>query len=582
MLCLSVSAIAAIVHLIVAIGASRHIETVWDEAIDRHIAIGLRDHPLVGETPALDASQTRLPMYATAMLFRLTGRDDVAVARIASCMAGAVTVFATGMLGGLLFGGGVGAVAAVLLALSPYFIGFSRIAMTEGDVFFACMMTLAITSFVLYLRRSSMPRCVATAVFTAGAVGAKFHGLVLVLAFAVIMHFSRTGIAFTTRAPVWRIRRFQSLLAVGWAIAGLTLVTAHYSTNWAVFGWVLLMLLWMYTIAYGLINEAIDARPWPALISLLALAGLSFFVLMPVHLLQPAILRELVRRAISWDHRVPLALAVDHLRLYSGIVLFKLTLPLGILTLVGILWAALRERDEPKWRPAVLTVIWYGIALCFLPLRQSFYLMGVYPLIMILLAGMLDQVAKWARNYSKQMRTAWMVAATLLLGHYAWRVRSVYPDFHLHGSATVGDRWLGASALGYRNLIQTPSDGVESLIAWCKQNVKPGQRVVSYLWEDHIIAPLVADAKFEFVPRGVTEDSDTLPPPPPIDDADYVLVHINNRLGYGDRPPDMPDAQTLADHFKPVYTFQRSGLELAWVYERIDLPPPPTPTRPRR
>lgn len=568
--CLVVSLLAAIAHLIIALGASRHIETVWDEAVDRRIAIGLRDHPLVGEQPALDASQTRLPMYVAAKFFRLTGRDDIRVARVASALIGSVTVFATGMLGGMLFGGGVGAIAAILLALSPYFISFSRIAMTEGDVLFACCMTIAIASFVSYLRRPTMPRCLLTAVFMAFAIGAKFHGLVLVLVFAVITHFSRTGIAFTTRAPVRRIRHFQTTIAIGWVVAALTLLTAYYSQGWAILGWVVLLFIWFYAAAYGLIHEAIDARPWPALLGLMAFAGLSFFVLMPVHVLQPAILRELARRTLSWDHRVPLALIGDHLRLYSGIVLFKLTLPLGILTVVGLFWAALRERDEPKWRPAILTIIWFVIALCFLPLRQAFYLMGVYPLIMIVTAGMIDQVGSWARGYSKQMRKAWFIIAAGLLLHYGWRVREAYPDYHLYGRATVGDRWLGASALGYRNLIQTPSDGVESLIAWCRQNVRPGQHVVSYLWEDHIIAPLVADAKFVFVPRGISQDSDALPPPPPIDDADFVLIHINNKLGYGDRPPDMPDAQTLADHFKPVFTFQRSGLELAWVYERIE------------
>ena len=102
--------------------------------------------------------------------------------------------------------------------------------------------------------------------------------------------------------------------------------------------------------------------------------------------------------------------------------------------------------------------------------------------------------------------------------------------------------------------------------------------MVSYLWEDHIIAPLVVGVPFEFTPRGLTEDSDAVPPPPPIDNADYVLIHINNKLGYGDRPPDMPDAQVLTDHFKPVFTFKRAGMELAWVYERIEPRPMPTPT----
>lgn len=443
--CLIVSLLAAIAHLVIALRASRHIDPGPDEAVDRLIAIGLRDHPLVGEQPALDASQARLPMYVASMFYRISGRDDVRVARVASVLTGSVTVFVTGMLGGTLFGGGVGAVAALLLALSPYFLSFSRIGMTGGDTLFACCMTLAIACFVAYLRRPTMPRSLLTSVFMAFAIGAKFHGLILVLAFAVITHFSRTGIAFTTRAPVRRIRHFQTCIAIGWVVTGLTLLTAYYSQGWAIFGWVILLLLWIYTAAYGLLHEAIDARPWPALLGLMAFGGLSFFVLMPVHVLQPAILRELARRAISWDERLPLALIGDHLRLYSGIVLFKLTLPLGILTAVGLLWATLRERDEPKWRPTIMTIVSYVIALCFLPVRQTYYLMGVYPLIMIITAGMIDQVGNWARGYSKQMRKLWFAIAAGLLLHYAWRVWKAHPDYHLFGRERVSKRWLEAS-----------------------------------------------------------------------------------------------------------------------------------------
>ena len=574
LLCLVVSAVAAIVHLFLAGYSATHLETVWDESVDRRIALGLRDHPLVGEQPTLDPSQTRLPMYATALLYRVTGRDSVGMGRAGSIVCGAITVFATGMLGGSLFGGAVGAMAAALLAFSPYFIGFSRIAMTEGDVYFACTMTLALWSFIGYLRRPNITRAVGTAILLAATVGAKFYGGILVVVFLVLTRWTRLHRPLErdpSRRDLWR---YRNLLAMGWVVIGVTVIVAIWSKPGAVVGWVVLLAVWLYAVGLALIKRTLDPRPWPALFGLLALAGLSFFALIPVHLIEHRILRELLHRTLSWDHHVPLALAGDHLRLYSGIILIKLTWPLGILTALGLIYAAVTERDHARWRPIVLTTIWYVVALCFLPLRQTFYLMGVYPLLMILTAGMIEQVGVWARSYSRGLRSAWAVTAAGMFVHLVVQVRASYPDYHLYGHAWIGDRWLGAGAIGYRNLIQTPSDGVESLGHWCRQHIGAGRRVVSYVWEDAILDPLLAGAPFEFTPRGLSESSDALPPPPPIDTADYVLLHLNNRIGYGDRPPDWPDEKVLDALFTPVFTVSRAGLEVAWVYGRKVSNPP--------
>jgi len=239
---------------------------------------------------------------------------------------------------------------------------------------------------------------------------------------------------------------------------------------------------------------------------------------------------------------------------------------------VALVYAAAAERKDGRWRPLVYCFVFYVTALCFLPLRQTFYLMGVYPLLLIIMAAFTVQVGGWLKRLSPKAPLPWAILIILcLLGHLGVRVTRSYPNYRLHNYGWVGDRWLGAESRGYRNLIQTPSDGVAELIRWCNTDphVHRGDRVVSYLWEDQIIDRILPpDPHFHLIRRGIPPNSFAVPPPPPIGDADYVLVHISNLLGYGDRSPDWPPKDVLASRFDVVYTVQRGPLAVAWVYGR--------------
>ena len=78
----------------IAFFSSRHLERLWDEQVDHDIAIGLRDHPVTGARPAIDASQMRLPMYVNAIVFKLTGSDDLQTSRVVSLVVAGVTIVA--------------------------------------------------------------------------------------------------------------------------------------------------------------------------------------------------------------------------------------------------------------------------------------------------------------------------------------------------------------------------------------------------------------------------------------------------------------------------------------------------------
>jgi len=566
--------LAAVAGALIGWKSAGHLETLWDEHVDREIAVGLARNPLVGERPTIDPSQTRLPMYVNAAVFALTGRDDLPTSRAVSLVVGAATVLATAMLGRMLFGPMVGAIAALLLAFSPYFLSFVRISMTEGDVFFACFLTVSVWGLARYRARPTAGRWIAAAVLMGLAVGAKVFAVVplaVLLIDAALSNSARPVIGSTAQADG---KAVFVLVVVGAAAAVVGAVAAWISPLACTPVWALLTGLWAYTIWFAARKRAFPTRPGSAMIGLILLAIITFCAIMPVHLTAHEIVRTIVGRLFRWDHQAPLVHWADHLRLYAGIVLIKLTVPLGVITVAAVVYGLTRIRRDGAWRVCLLPTLGYIAAICFLPLRQTFYLMGVYPLLMLMTAAVIAAAGRRLWRWSRLGDAGWVVVVTSLLIHLAISDYRAFPWFHLYAYELIGNRWLGAESRGYRNLIQTPSDGVESLIRWCNTDprVRPGSRVVSFLWEDQpgqmVDDLLPASPQYVLVRRGLTSESAAVPAAPSIENADFVLLHINNLLGYGDRPPDHPPLDLLNGEFEPVYTVRRGVLDIGWVYAR--------------
>lgn len=573
-----VAVVIAVASALFAGRSASHLERLWDEQVDHDIAVGLRDHPLTGEKPAIDASQLRLPMYVNALVFAVTGREDLATSRLVSLACGAVSVVATAALANALFGPLSAVLAALLLGFSPYFLSFERIAMTEGDVFFACFVTLAVLTFVRYLQYPTNARWTLAGIMLALAIGSKFFAIFLFPVYLVLATSTRARGDWQPPYDPAALRRLRASITIGLFLAVLCPVavwtarrygSSTVQTPVAIVGWLAVFASLLHATTMALRHGALPRAGLGRTLAMIAFGILACAALMPVHVTEPDIAIELARRTLRWDHRLPLALWSDHLRLYSGIVLLKLSIPLGIVTSIAMLLAAFRERDDGRWRPCILPVIFYVVLLCFLPLRQTFYLMGVYPLMMILTAAMLAELMTWPRATSTRILVCLPIVATL--GHSGWLLSRSYPHLQLHGYRICGDSWMGRESRGYRNLIQTPSDGVEEMIRWCcaDSNVRSGAKVVSFLWEERIIESILPhDARIDFIPRGLSQETDALPTPPSIQGADVVLLHINNLLGYGDRPPDTPPMDVLARDFRIAHTVTRGPLAVGWIYVR--------------
>ncbi|MBX3396422.1 MAG: phospholipid carrier-dependent glycosyltransferase [Phycisphaerae bacterium] len=590
--CFVFSMFVAAFGMTIARGSVAHMDIMQREQTDLRIAEGLRSAPMFGARPTLEPARLRLPMYVNALASWWTGRSDLAQSRDVSAFAGAVTVVAAAGLANLQFGMGTGLLTAVLLAFAPYFLAYSRLAMTEGDVFFACFATLGLWGYSSYLRAPTAARWLLAAILFGLSLGTTVLAFFLLPVFWVLSATTYSEPAFRLSRMPDHTRRLNRLLAWQFAIIlvtalialldryppdqpGLEFVARHARTS-AIVGWGVLALMWLATIVYVLSIGILSRSRGERFRAFAAMGFSSFFVLMPVHLLDPCIARELIIRGFTWDHHWPFALILDQLRLCSGVLLLKLTVPVGIVTVLALIYAMLREREDSRWRPCIVATVIFVIALCSLPQRQSCLLMGIYPLVVITTAGALVGTIRWVRELrSTGLIVAWLLVFAAGVAIVGFESRRAWPDYQVYGAELLSDRtnwrWLGADSRGSCNLIQTSCDGVESVIEWCESSdtVFPGARVVSFFWEDGIVRSALPERpRYVFVPRGGTSASDELPAPPAIHNADFVLLHVNNVLGYCGHSPDMPAADELNTLFEPVFTVKRGPLEVAWVYGR--------------
>ena len=510
----------------------RGVNTLWDEQQDLPVATALVQHPLWGTGELDSQAQAWLSMYATAVVFAFTG-ESLPAARLLSIAVGMLTILVTWGAGRRWFGSTAALLAATLLTLSPYFISFSRTAMTEGDAFCPLTVLLVLLAFDAYVHRRNSPQILFLAVALGLAMGAKFFavGLLPALLGCDLVQYRA--------APAWRDdrERRSSRAVLGWimAAAGLECLAisaaqAH-QVPLAIAFWAAGAVV-MLLAAYRLCTQ--HPVRWPRLAAWLAILLLATTVCLaafPAHVLQPEVLQVLLSRSRHWDSIQPLVLLDDHLRLYSGILLLKFGVPLGLLSVAALLWACVRALRHPVLRWLVMVVVIYLALFVTLPLRQPFYLMSIYPLLVLIVSSFLVEISA-ALHLWGILRRGWLGIAIAALLWLLWGVVHVYPEFGWYGYETIGARWLDEESRGYRNIIQVTNDGTEDALRWAVDHVPAGTRVVSYLSAFHVVEAFATrhPLPFDLIQRagdiaGVRSGR--------LGDADYVLVDLNTLIDSG-------------------------------------------------
>ncbi|MBK8269710.1 MAG: glycosyltransferase family 39 protein [Planctomycetes bacterium] len=456
--CLALSLLTAVVVFTVSGNPAAHMDTLSDEKVDGQIANSLRQDPFFGNRELAAPARFRLPMYLDALVGASLEDAKGVPSRNFSRSVAVITIVATAGLACSLFGFGTGWLSAIILAISPYFLAYSGLAGTEGDVFAACFVTLALWAYVSYLQSPTPAKWLLAGCMLACAIGTTIFAVYLLVVFWLLSATMYSEPTFKlSRMPnhtarLHRLLRWQlGVISVTFALAVLhrfppgrmqldrVLPIVRMA---AICGWVALAALWTATVSYvvvvGVLSRSREERFW----GMAAFAFCTVFVLMPVHLLDPSIAKELLIKVGTWDGGFPFGSIMSHVRLYSGIFLLKMTIPLGIVAIISIVYGVFNERNDGRWRSIIWAILLFLLLLCSLPNRRSQNLMAIYPLIAIVTAAGLAGITRRVRELrSGPITTLWLLVAAGSVGYLGFESWRAHPNYQQYGADILASRF---------------------------------------------------------------------------------------------------------------------------------------------
>jgi len=246
-----------------------------------------------------DPSQTRLPMATVAVVYALLGVDSLLVGRLVSCLVGALTLVGVYVYGTSAWNHRVGLIATGILATSPFFLSFARIAFTETDVYVACAFAWLFVCVVRLERQWSTGWAALTGLAMGLAISAKFTAITVLPALVLYLALGRLRAA--------QQRTSQGSLGV--TILAVLSGSALYTWVWSALiikiddqrallqgPFLLILGCWAVVLLWATCNCKRSLAPLAVALLVLSLALLTFACVPPVHTTNPAILQSIAGR----------------------------------------------------------------------------------------------------------------------------------------------------------------------------------------------------------------------------------------------------------------------------------------------
>ena len=219
----------------------------WDETTDFVIAQAYQTPRGLLRGSSWDLSQTRLPMFTVALVFRLFGASNLLLARFTTVLVGGLTLLGIFIYGKDSFNPVTGLLAAGLLAINPFFLSFARLAFTESDVYLACSLSWLLVIVSHLQRKPSLGWAVLAGLFLSFAISSKATALVIIPAICASYLLSQA---------------FPDKSTISSNVHDLGSVPAHFL--WFLFGWVTIIML-----AGIMVSRQLDAEARPGILNLL-------------------------------------------------------------------------------------------------------------------------------------------------------------------------------------------------------------------------------------------------------------------------------------------------------------------------
>lgn len=560
------------IYLLLLVPTISYQGLAWDEEIDLRIARAYLTNRGIFFGSPLDLSQTRLPMFLVGLVYRLFGVSDLVTARGVSVVMGGFTLLGVYIYGQTHFRRGAGLLAAVLLAVSPFFLSFARVAFTESDVYLACALIWLLVAVTRLQEKPTVGHAAIAGLALAFSISSKATSVVIIPAIWIALYASQvaarrdeTAVPTPGSHPVTTA---SLLFWTGWAVFVLC-VGVYSGIRWSIstyptmirllhygpvfLGW-LILFIWVFRFR----NHSASRIPLAFLLTGIGL--LTFLIFPPEHLTNSGIIPSLFLRAGN-EMSFSASFVAEIVALHSLSIIFKSTPLIGIGLLLGLFLSIL------QWRRVgllpLLILLSYTAGLMILPLTQTFYSIPLLPILSLLTAYQFTEL--WVHR----RRIAYVLGflTTVLWG---LEIAQCYPDYQLNGYQWVGQRVLaGRSSIGYRSVVVTSADGVQQAIEWLNANAEPGQVAQLYVGPWHIVRYVAPDPAYKMT-NGFEDSLRSQP--------DYVVVHINELLLEANDRDDTPqggvisypfDRVLLTREYEKAFAVSRAfGIEMASVWKR--------------
>jgi hypothetical protein len=409
--------------------------------------------------------------------------NQLVAARAVAAVVGTAGILATYALGRGIFGHWAGLLAAGALALCPIHVGWSRCAVTPGDVFVTTFFTLGLWLMFLSLRHGSGRAMMGCAVAIGLAFGAKISAVLLwptCVLYAALLWAQRTPIGDESHTDQARRRLTWATLLHAGLLPPLGLVffwpAAFGQTHPQLRFWLWLAGLAVYVAGFlWLVRSSwsLSGRHIGWIVVNICLGGAITAAFATPYHLRMEIIDGLVRwwrefggrRGAEPIHVLDVLSMIQILMIYTKV-------PINLLA-VGVLIAACRRRNW-DWGGLVVITLTITIAtLTILHHKAAYYLMPVLPLLHVLAGG---GAMYLLRALSARGHVGLAVSGTalaFLVALHGHRIVALHPHYLLDGFDWE-TRLIFTPKLRPANMqFQAARPAVE----WLSQHAAPGAQV---------------------------------------------------------------------------------------------------------
>ena len=515
-------------------------------------------------------------MWLTAVGSLAADAPSYITARYVSCLFGVLTLVGVYFFARLVCNRRAAVFATAFLAISPYFLAFSKVAMTEGDVFLACASAWLMLALAYWAKSPNLGRLMLVAVAAGLMVGTKIVAAVWIPAILPLLFLFKTEKPYNGN-QIATVSLGCMVMGLVILVYGFTIAQADHiatlnvsydrlSVGTKIFHYLGVLVPWLASVGVAVRFRTRRIHPLLACLLVPACSLLTFFAIPPAHTTNGSLVQGVYKLFLLNSEALSPMVIYSAAGLNFLSVVIKNSPAVGVFLCFSVLFGFFFLKRQPLLAIILIPLIVYPVFLIINGRAQTFYMIGMMPQLAVLGAVSLN----WL--YERKKILAYGVVG-ICCANMAYDIALAYPDLHLNGYQYVGERYIaGRSSVGYKAIVQTPSDGTTQVMAWARKNVPAGDRVVTYIRHRMMIAGFSQHLHLPFHVRN------GLDPKWDFTTFKWVITHINYMIDSDyvrKKPRDSIydyryfDMDVLQRDYEKVYSVRRAfGIEMATVWRR--------------